>query len=116
MGGKRSRDKGARGEREAASFLEAHGFPSFRGCQRSGSADSPDVRCEVPGVHIEVKRAERVNVYDAMAQAARDAGDGKVPVVFHRRNHHDWIVFMRAEDWVEFLREWTDWHQPEAAE
>lgn len=56
----------------------------------------------LPGIHIEVKRVERLNVGEAMGQAIRDAGrfhDG-VPVLFHRRNRQPWLVTMRFEDWI----------------
>jgi Holliday junction resolvase len=52
-----SRQKGKRGELEAAKYLRSLGFTSARrGVQYSGGPDSPDVVCdELPGVHIEVK-------------------------------------------------------------
>ena len=56
----------------------------------------------LPGVHIEVKRVERLNVPEAMGQAVRDAErfqDG-APTVFHRRNRSGWLVTMRLQDWI----------------
>lgn len=56
----------------------------------------------LPGVHIECKRVERLNVWEAMAQAIRDAErfqDG-APALFHRRNRSPWLVTMRLEDWI----------------
>jgi len=56
----------------------------------------------LPGIHVEVKRVERLNVGEAMAQAIRDAErfqDG-APVLFHRRNRRPWLVTMRLEDWM----------------
>jgi hypothetical protein len=79
-----SRNKGKRGELEAAKFLASEGFPARRGQQFSGGTDSPDVVCEaLPGIHFEVKRTEKGNPYDWVAQAERDAGH-KIPVVLHR--------------------------------
>jgi len=37
-----------------------------------------------------------------MAQAVGDAG-GKTPVVAHKRNRGDWLVTMRADDWLKLL-------------
>lgn len=57
----------------------------------------------LPGVHIEVKRVERLNVTEAMDQSIRDAqrfNDG-VPALFHRRNHKPWLVTMRLTDWLQ---------------
>lgn len=64
--------------------------------------EEPDVT-GIPGVHIEVKRVERLNVSQAMAQAVRDAekfNDG-APALFHRRSREPWLVTMRLSDWLE---------------
>ena len=105
MSGSRSRRKGARGERELAAVLTAEGFDARRGAQHRGGPDSPDVRCpSLPGIHFEAKRCERLNLYDAVPQARRDAGD-KLPVVAHRRNNHEWLVILPLTDLLAILRE-----------
>ncbi len=101
-----SRAKGARGEREWASVCKAEGYEARRGQQFSGSPDSPDVVCEdLANFHFEVKRVQRLNLQDAVDQAIRDAGEA-MPVVAHRRNHCEWLVTMRAEDWFRIVREY----------
>lgn len=102
--GKRSRDKGVRGEREVAAILRAAGYDAHRGAQHRGGPDSPDVD-GLPGVHIEVKRTERLQLYDALAQAKRDAGEA-LPVVIHRRNDSEWVVIQPLTDWLEIYREY----------
>lgn len=93
-----SRQKGARGEREAAKVLqETFGCQARRGCQFAGGKDSPDVVTSIDGVHIEVKRVERLNIHDAIAQSVRDSG-GKVPCVLHRRDRTDWLLTVRLSD------------------
>lgn len=60
----------------------------------------------IPGVHPEIKRVERLNVSEAMAQAVRDSEkfhDG-MPVLFHRRNRQGWLCTMRLEDWLELYQ------------
>jgi len=99
-----SRQKGARGEREWAAFLRSHGYAARRGQQYSGNPDAPDVVTDLP-FYFEVKRVERLNIYDAIDQARRDAG-GQLPVVAHRKNHCDWLVTMRADDWMALVREY----------
>ena len=102
-----SRQKGARGEREAAKFLTAEGFAARRGQQFAGGTDSPDVVCEsLPGLHFEIKRVERGNPYDWVAQAKRDAGY-KLPVVLHRRNDCEWLAILPAQDFLRIVREST---------
>ena len=64
-----------------------------------GGADSPDV-IGLPGVHIEVKRVERLNLTEAYAQAFRDAAPGEIPAVFHRKNREPWMVTVSLEDFL----------------
>lgn len=104
--GKASNDKGKRGERELAQFLRAHGYGGAkRGQQYCGADGSADV-VGLPGVHIECKRVERLNLHDAMGQAKADARGGDIPAVFHKKNRGEWLVTMRAEDMLTMHREW----------
>ena len=106
--GKNSRDKGARGEREIARILSEFGYECRRGQQYSGANGDADV-IGLPGVHLEIKRVERLNLQDAMDQSKRDAqaaGRGEIPVVMHRRNNCKWLVTMELDHWIEMYREW----------
>lgn len=90
--------KGKVGEREAAkAWGEAFGRDMTRGQQHAGGADSPDIKGH-PGVHIEVKRVERLNLEAAMAQSISEAGAGEVAVVLHRKNRGEWLVTVRLAD------------------
>lgn len=63
--------------------------------------DVPDL-VGLPGIHIEVKRAEQVRLSEWMAQALRDSKrfrDG-IPAVFHRRSHEVWHVTMSLSDFM----------------
>lgn len=98
--GRKSKAKGARGEREAAAFLREHGFDEARrGVQYHGGPDSPDV-VGLPGVHIEVKRVETLRLYDSLEQSKDDAADGEIPIVLHRRNGRKWVAVLDAEDFL----------------
>jgi hypothetical protein len=99
-----SRDKGARGEREAAAELNSiFGTSARRGQQYKGSPESPDVAEFIDGVHIEVKRVERFNLYDALEQAERDSGPLDVPVVMHRKSRKDWVFVVKTRDMLRFM-------------
>lgn len=98
-----SRDKGARGERELAHFLQSHGFAARRGQQNSGGPDSQDVKHDIPGILIECKRTEALSLYVAMAQAVKDAGGTLTPTVWHKRNNKKWLVILHAEDFLNLL-------------
>ena len=101
--GKSSLVKGKVGEREVAAELRRlFGIEARRGVQYSGSPNSPDVIADIQGVHIEVKRCERLSLYPAMRQASGDAGD-KTPIVFHRANHHEWLAIIRLDDLPELV-------------
>jgi len=97
------KNKGKRGERELARFLTDHGHPARRGCQYSGSPDSPDVTCPSLPFHFEVKRTERLRLHEAMNQATNDAGLSSIPLVAHRRNGGDWLAILRLTDLLEVM-------------
>lgn len=98
--GKSSQRKGADGERELAAALREYGYAIERGGSLS-FGDVPDLT-GLPGIHVECKRVERLNVPEAMSQAIRDSKrlqDG-APAVFLRRNRSPWLVTMTLEDWM----------------
>ena len=100
-----SRRKGKEGELSLARKLREYGYPCRRSVQYSGANGDADV-VGLPGIHIECKRVERLNLTEAMKQARRDALPGEFPVVFHRRNDEPWMVTMPLESWIEIYREW----------
>ena len=100
-----SRNKGAAGERELASKLLDYGYDCRRGqryCGKNGDADVVGLN----GIHIEVKRVERLNIQDAMSQSKRDAREGELPTVFHRKNYSEWLVTLRLDDFMKLYTEW----------
>ena len=102
--GRSSQRKGSNGEKELERVLKGYGYD----VQRGGSMTFgrvPDL-VGLPGVHIECKRVERLNLYGAMEQAQRDAErfqDG-APCVFHRCNRKPWLVTMELTDWSELYK------------
>lgn len=103
-----SRKKGARGERELTRVLRQYGYNSRRGQQYSGANGDADV-VGLPGIHIECKRVERLNIHDAMNQAKRDRRENEIPAVFHRKNNCEWLVTLTLDDFIKIYREWEDW-------
>ena len=99
-----SKQKGNRFERWVASFFRYHGYNCRRGQQYSGANGDADV-VGAPGIHIECKAVERLNLYDAMAQAVRD-GKEQIPVVIHKKNYCDPLVTMRIDEWIDFYKAW----------
>ena len=105
--GKASRDKGKRGEREVARVLKEYGYDAHRGVQYQGGPDSPDV-VGLPGIHIEVKRTERFNLYDALSQSKGDSDPEEMPIVVHRRNDCEWVVVQPLRDWMRLFMCYED--------
>lgn len=98
MGGRMSRNKGCRGEREAAAEIsKLFGVEARRGRQYCGSPDSPDIKTAIPNVQFEVKRTETLSIYKAMEQCIEDAGKD-IPVVLHRRNNKKWLAIIQLDD------------------
>jgi hypothetical protein len=96
------RDKGKRGEREVAAILRDHGYSGKRGVQYHGGPESPDV-IGLPGIHIEVKRVERLDLKAAYNQS-RDDSDGDIPIVVHRKSREPWMVTLSFEDFLDILK------------
>ena len=98
-----SRQKGKRGELEAAHLLREYGFEARRGQQFSGANGDPDV-VGLPGIHLEVKRVEKLNLEAAMQQSITDARINEIPIVMHRKNRGQWLVTMTFEDWMKLYQ------------
>ena len=107
--GRSQQRKGAAGERELVEALREYGYAVNRGGSMTfGSV--PDVY-GLRGIHVEVKRVERLNISKAMRQAVKDKNrfhDG-VPCVFHRKNREPWMVTMLLEDWIELYKGRRQW-------
>ena len=97
-----SKRKGCAGEREFAALCREHGIHTAqRGQQFQGGIDSPDVK-GLPGIHVEVKRVEKLNINDAMSQSIRDSEGKAIPIVAHRRNRTPWLITLLFDDWIKF--------------
>ena len=105
-----SKKKGKRGELEWAAFCRAQGYDCRRTAQYCGKTGEADDVVGLPGVHIEVKRVERLVLDEAMSQAIHDSKGDAFPIVAHRKNYAPWLVTMRAEDWFELYKEWEAGH------
>lgn len=98
-----SRDKGKRGELEISHILQEYGYQTRRGQQFSGKNGDADV-VGLPGIHIECKRVEKLNLEKAMDQAVSDARYDEFPAVFHRKNRQPWLVTMPLIWWIQLYK------------
>ena len=121
-----SRRKGAVGEREIASILQEYGYSTRRGQQFSGANGDADVE-GLPGIHMEVKRVEHLNIDKALQQAVRDCyadeikqGKKLIPAGFHRANDDrkkdstkgTWKVTLTLKDFMEIYQAWDAMNIP----
>lgn len=103
---KNSRQKGARGEREAAKYLTSLGFKAERNGRNGITSD--DLIVSGTDMHIEVKRVESMGVgtkalSDALRQSGENMRDGNVECcVLWRKNGGKWHLTMKM-----FGVEWT---------
>lgn len=108
--GRASKSKGARFELEIAHYFKNYGYSDARRtaqhCGKTG--DAGDVE-GIPGLHIECKHVERLNLYEAYHQAVRDntaKNSGDIPVVIHKKNRKKTLVSLSLDD---FIRIFTDY-------
>lgn len=99
-----SKQKGARFERELAAYFKRQGYADARRTQQycGNTGDASDV-VGLPGIHVEAKHQEAMRLYEWMEQAKRDAaagGEGRKPVVFHKKNRAAVLVTMELDDWM----------------
>ena len=102
--GAKSARKGTAGEREVMAILRDYGYPVERGGTQS-FGQRPDLY-GLDGVHLEIKRAERAQVWAWMEQSQKDAqrfGDG-VPTVIFRRSRSKWLICMELSDFLTFYQ------------
>lgn len=107
MGKINSRRKGANFERALANILKEYGFETKRGVQFSqgyNGLTNADV-VGIPGLHIEAKNVEALNIFKAMEQSRRDAKENEIPVVIHKKNRTPILVTMDLNNFVNLWKE-----------
>ena len=111
MSGRRSRQKGKRGEREVARLFTDRGYQARRGDSQSAGAREADV--EDTSFWVEVKRGKRCPIRRAIEQSEGDT-DGRPTLVFWRDDRSDWRIDMGADTFFEILASCgpTDWVLP----
>jgi Holliday junction resolvase len=103
MTGRRSRNKGAAGERELAGILSDRlGLVVQRklGQARDGGDD-----IQVAQYRVEVKRREALAIEKWCEQIERCAGPGEVPVLAFRRNGQPWRCVVPLDWMIDQIRE-----------
>ncbi len=96
--GRRSRQKGAQGERDVANELRSVYPDAARGGLLQTQYGRGSNACDVEHTPwwIEVKRGARPNIQGAMEQAVADT-DGRPPLVVTRKDRGPWLCTMTLE-------------------
>ena len=107
--GNPSREKGISGEREVAAIFESAGF-AVRGLEGTGDhlclIQTREPHSFPPGVltiHSEVKRQERLQLWQWLAQLEAEAPPGTLPMLSFRRNRSPWYACVPLEALVKVL-------------
>lgn len=109
MAGKMSRDKGARGELQAAAALREMGIYA----ERSGriGVNAGDLTHGLFGLNVEVKYRARVDWITAMKQATDDSRELLIPVVLgkvvSKKGSGEWMLMHRLSDWPSVVASYT---------
>ena len=108
VSGRGAKQKGDKYERDLANYcneqcgLSSHRTPRSGGGRKEALADL----LGTPGIAIEAKRVEKVNINDFMQQAVKNCGQD-LPVVITRRSKQtleNSYVFMRLHEWMALYR------------
>lgn len=106
-----SRAKGKRAELELAKLLRGYGFKDARRGQQFSGIEGEDV-VGLPMLHIECKNVQQLNLREAMAQSERDAKEGQIPVVMHKKDRKPWLVTINLEDFIRMYKYWLkEWRE-----
>jgi hypothetical protein len=103
--GRPERRKGKIGELEVVALCRAAGWPDA--CRtHDGRAQSGrgDLALGPEGVCFEVRRQERFNIWRALEDAERQAGELELPVVAFRRSRSGWYAALELDELLALLQ------------
>ena len=113
MSGKKSREKGKRGERQARDFWkDSLGVQGVRrGQQYRGGNSSADI-VGTGRFHVEVKTGRTTpNVYSAMHQCISDCPSNRFPLVQLKRDREQWLFILPEESFIHIMNRLTEYEE-----
>lgn len=103
MSGKRSRDKGKRGELELAHIFTDAGLPMKRKLVDADGQEDGDLENDL-NLYIEGRYRERWDIPTWLREIAAEA-KGRDWILAFRKNHMDWHVALPLTDYIQLLKE-----------
>lgn len=102
MSGRSSQRKGRAAELELAEVLRGYGFTAEPGRALNYGTEADVVG--LPGLHIECKRCEKLQIPAWFEQSERDAARMKdgAPTVIFRRSRRPWMICMKLSDFMKY--------------
>lgn len=108
--GRHERAKGAQGELDVAAIFRAVGFDCDRTPNSGGLRIRSDLYGTVPA-HVEVKRQERLQLWQWIEQAETECQPGELAVVAFRRSRSPWYATLRLEPLALLLADADAWRR-----
>ncbi len=91
---------------EVAKLAQAHGFRAQRVAPlQCAGTDDPDVKVDIEGTWLEVKRRETLAIEAWSVEAEQTCPEGMSAVVVYRRSRQPWRASMLLEDFLLLQRE-----------
>lgn len=102
-----SKQKGNRGEREVAKYMQTvFGWKDARRrVQYSGTAGDDDICCGNDRLFTEVKFTQKWNARDWVTKALNECRMSQTPWFWARRSRMGWLVFWQSTDRIGLMRE-----------
>lgn len=102
--GRSRRAKGAAAENEVRDMIRAHGWTRCHRNFDSGSAGGGDIARGPEGIHLEVKRHEKLSLPAWLRQAEQEAAEHDIPVVAFRQSRGQWYACLPLDELLPLLR------------
>ena len=103
MSGRSSRTKGASSERELAKIFRARGWDAKRTPLSGGMHIKGDLITDIPFLHIEAKRQEKLAIPAWIRQSESDCPKGKIPSVVFRQSRQPWRIVVPLDHYLDLV-------------
>jgi hypothetical protein len=97
-----SRSKGKAGELEVIKILCEYWPKACRNLDQARGSSGQDV-LNTEGIHFQIKRTERLEIWKALEQTHSEAAELDLPVLVFRRSRSEWHACLPLEELLPLL-------------